>query len=200
MREFANVHDRHCCKIHGCKYGCPDCPVEKGINEGIQCEECYEEKQDPRFIRIQELEAENEKLKKDLEEMKRSGPTVSEDFLTEQYHFAERLIFYYHGDVAPEYPQAGNVWVERKTGYLVRLISVDNGVCVLCTPHGTRFLINLDEIHKHVVPMDDEQCRMLLDLENDVIKNGYTLYKPQLKSDYILYGPQPEPLMFSEKL
>jgi hypothetical protein len=23
-----NVHTEHCCVIHGCKYGDPDCPVE----------------------------------------------------------------------------------------------------------------------------------------------------------------------------
>lgn len=42
QREFKDVHDRHCCKRHGCKYCDPDCTVVSGECEGIQCEDCYE--------------------------------------------------------------------------------------------------------------------------------------------------------------
>lgn len=41
-REFLSVHDSHCCKVHGCKYGDRDCPVVLGKEEGIFCEECIE--------------------------------------------------------------------------------------------------------------------------------------------------------------
>lgn len=41
-REFVDVHDRHCCKRHGCKYWDPNCTVVNGPNRGITCEECYE--------------------------------------------------------------------------------------------------------------------------------------------------------------
>lgn len=34
------VHNTHCCKIHGCKYGDNDCPVEFGNLPGIECEIC----------------------------------------------------------------------------------------------------------------------------------------------------------------
>lgn len=44
MREFKSVHDAHCCKIHGCKYGDFDCPVVLGDEFGIDCEDCQEEK------------------------------------------------------------------------------------------------------------------------------------------------------------
>ena len=40
MREFDGVHDAHCCKEHGCKYGDSDCPVEFGDLPGIRCESC----------------------------------------------------------------------------------------------------------------------------------------------------------------
>jgi hypothetical protein len=36
-----NVHTEHCCVIHGCKYGDPNCPVEKGVLvQSIPCEYC----------------------------------------------------------------------------------------------------------------------------------------------------------------
>lgn len=35
-----DVHDRHCCKIHGCKYNDEKCTVVSGICEGIECEDC----------------------------------------------------------------------------------------------------------------------------------------------------------------
>lgn len=35
------VHRTHCCKIHGCKYGDPECPVENGaIKQEYPCEDC----------------------------------------------------------------------------------------------------------------------------------------------------------------
>jgi len=37
---FNNVHDRHCCSIHGCKYGDDDCTVVLGIDLGVDCESC----------------------------------------------------------------------------------------------------------------------------------------------------------------
>jgi hypothetical protein len=40
-RVFESVHDAHCCKTHGCKYGDDDCPVVKGKEKGIPCEMCY---------------------------------------------------------------------------------------------------------------------------------------------------------------
>lgn len=41
MIEFKSVHDAHCCKVHGCKYGEHNtCPVCLGVEEGIECEEC----------------------------------------------------------------------------------------------------------------------------------------------------------------
>lgn len=43
MKEFADVHDAHCCKKHGCKYGDEDCTVVNGTNPGIRCEDCYGE-------------------------------------------------------------------------------------------------------------------------------------------------------------
>ena len=43
-REYASVHDAHCCRIHGCKYGKLHCPVEAGEELGltgtIGCESC----------------------------------------------------------------------------------------------------------------------------------------------------------------
>lgn len=37
------VHRTHCCKIHGCKYGDPECPVENGaIKQEYLCEDCSE--------------------------------------------------------------------------------------------------------------------------------------------------------------
>lgn len=37
------VHARHCCVLHGCKYGDDDCPVEKGhVEQEYICEQCAE--------------------------------------------------------------------------------------------------------------------------------------------------------------
>lgn len=36
------VHETHCCKKHGCKYGKDDCPVELGlIKQEGHCEDGY---------------------------------------------------------------------------------------------------------------------------------------------------------------
>lgn len=44
-REYLSVHDQHCCKIHGCKYGDDDCPVGGVLGNrtepGIKCECCW---------------------------------------------------------------------------------------------------------------------------------------------------------------
>lgn len=44
-RTFKSVHDAHCCKVHGCKYGHDSmfgdgCPVVDGKEEGVRCEAC----------------------------------------------------------------------------------------------------------------------------------------------------------------
>lgn len=47
------VHTEHCCYIHGCKYGDPDCPVEFGFKpQSFECEECQEDKKNPLMMRI----------------------------------------------------------------------------------------------------------------------------------------------------
>ena len=38
--NFIDVHDRHCCKKHGCKYGDINCTVVNGVCEGVECEDC----------------------------------------------------------------------------------------------------------------------------------------------------------------
>lgn len=44
---FLSVHDAHCCKVHGCKYGADvlggGCPVVDGKEPGIRCESCEAE-------------------------------------------------------------------------------------------------------------------------------------------------------------
>ena len=51
------VHNTHCCKIHGCKYGNEYCPVEHGSLLGVECESCEADKHDPDKLRIKELES-----------------------------------------------------------------------------------------------------------------------------------------------
>lgn len=37
------VHASHCCIVHGCKYGKPDCPVKtREVGQEYPCEECPE--------------------------------------------------------------------------------------------------------------------------------------------------------------
>lgn len=50
IREFKSVHDRHCCPVHGCKYGDEDCPVVLGLEEGLPCEFCDEEFEEMKFF------------------------------------------------------------------------------------------------------------------------------------------------------
>lgn len=49
-REFLDVHDRHCCPVHGCKYGDDDCTVESGKYPGIQCESCEWDREDTQVM------------------------------------------------------------------------------------------------------------------------------------------------------
>lgn len=41
------VHEHHCCKNHGCKYGDSDCPVVLGLTNYYNCEE--DQPSDPCF-------------------------------------------------------------------------------------------------------------------------------------------------------
>ena len=53
-----SVHDAHCCKVHGCKYGYEYCPVFNGLENGIACEQCDNE--DTEILQLQrELVAAN---------------------------------------------------------------------------------------------------------------------------------------------
>lgn len=39
--QIKNVHTRHCCKTHGCKYGDDDCcTVQTTPHPGVRCELC----------------------------------------------------------------------------------------------------------------------------------------------------------------
>lgn len=44
MEKNYEVHQGHCCVLHGCKYGDEDCPVVNGkVNQLYLCEGCMEE-------------------------------------------------------------------------------------------------------------------------------------------------------------
>lgn len=63
MRKFLDVHDTHCCKIHGCKYNDEKCTVVNGACEGIECEDCeYDESFSQKWI-------DKEKLLEQLQEL-----------------------------------------------------------------------------------------------------------------------------------
>ncbi len=49
------VHNTHCCRRHGCKYGDNDCPVEFGDAEGVKCEWCEEDDREYDFRLIEVL-------------------------------------------------------------------------------------------------------------------------------------------------
>ena len=41
VEDNMSVHSRHCCILHGCKYGDEDCPVlTKKEKQEITCEDC----------------------------------------------------------------------------------------------------------------------------------------------------------------
>jgi hypothetical protein len=43
-KERPGVHQRHCCQIHGCKYGYDDCPVyDRDVQQEFPCEQCQED-------------------------------------------------------------------------------------------------------------------------------------------------------------
>ena len=43
-KERWGVHETHCCKRHGCKYGHEDCPVVVGlVRQAYPCEECHDD-------------------------------------------------------------------------------------------------------------------------------------------------------------
>jgi hypothetical protein len=38
------VHARHCCRLHGCKYGYDDCPVvDDTVQQEYPCEDCHDD-------------------------------------------------------------------------------------------------------------------------------------------------------------
>jgi len=59
-KERWGVHETHCCKRHGCKYGDEDCPVELGlIKQRYKCEDgsvmdedCFEDPEQTFHITI----------------------------------------------------------------------------------------------------------------------------------------------------
>lgn len=65
------IHAAHCCKWHGCKYGDPNCPVEKGrITQQFLCEDCTELLRDEAYYakliqQVNEIKA-FEKTRKEL--------------------------------------------------------------------------------------------------------------------------------------
>jgi hypothetical protein len=46
-KEQWGVHENHCCKNHGCKYGDSDCPVVLGLTNYFGCED--DQPSDPCF-------------------------------------------------------------------------------------------------------------------------------------------------------
>ena len=52
-RQFVSVHDAHCCKIHGCKYGEDECLVFYGDELGVECEYCEMDKNNSGQQRIE---------------------------------------------------------------------------------------------------------------------------------------------------
>lgn len=45
------VHATHCCRIHGCKYGSSDCPVEHLlVEQEYPCESCELSGKNPKLI------------------------------------------------------------------------------------------------------------------------------------------------------
>lgn len=67
--EYVNgVHDKHCCKKHGCKYFDPECPVEFGSLLGIYCEDCENLSVEEQ---INDLRDGLKRMSEELEEIKR---------------------------------------------------------------------------------------------------------------------------------
>lgn len=45
--DVVGVHASHCCKVHGCKYGDEDCPVEMGeVEQRFECDNCEADKRE----------------------------------------------------------------------------------------------------------------------------------------------------------
>jgi len=57
--DHIGVHRTHCCVIHGCKYGDPDCPVEnKKVLQEYLCEQCgdvYDSTEKTTMAQIEEV-------------------------------------------------------------------------------------------------------------------------------------------------
>lgn len=65
-------HASHCCKIHGCKYGDPNCPVVSGeVEQEYLCEYCYNDLEDESYLkqRLEDVESVKE-LRRRLENKK----------------------------------------------------------------------------------------------------------------------------------
>lgn len=62
MANNNGVHQGHCCKGHGCKYGDFDCPVVSGVaNQFYPCEQCsYFSELESEYNELQKSESHND--------------------------------------------------------------------------------------------------------------------------------------------
>lgn len=76
------VHERHCCALHGCKYGDDDCPVENGLTkQEYTCEYCNEEG----FKSLEDIEEYNYWKNKVKEHEGKDFMSVSVSFLAKLF-------------------------------------------------------------------------------------------------------------------
>ena len=66
------VHQSHCCKKHGCKYGEENCPVANGsVKQDTPCERCGTDDEDIDAATISDLRIELKSVQKDNETLRR---------------------------------------------------------------------------------------------------------------------------------
>lgn len=75
-KERYPVHIRHCCVLHGCKYGYEDCPVELGeVKQDYTCEYCS----DDNLKSVEDVEAYNKMIEQVKQAKKEGQETLTVD-------------------------------------------------------------------------------------------------------------------------
>lgn len=117
MREFLSVHDSHCCKVHGCKYGDDDCPVYTGSEQGVMCEMCEWDLHDPVQIELRELRDEVKRLVAEINGKPNvhTGANISKRYFIYKWSPTERVVLYREqtGSWMSEFDKA-NLWSDLK--------------------------------------------------------------------------------------
>lgn len=86
------VHEAHCCYIHGCKYGDPECPVTNGLTkQKYLCWDCTDLEEEPYTLEEIEELRQTKSYRPTVNELKQRIVELEEENKTFQKHYIEMV-------------------------------------------------------------------------------------------------------------